>query len=172
MHTERDDQPTPHRSVDDVAGDAIPVDLGSDFDPIDGAERQWPRERWAWRERIRANPVALFWYRIGVGFVGGLMMLGAALTGWLPGPGGIPLFMLGLVVLSSEFTWAHNVMLWFKRFFDRFQALPTRWKRVFTVLCVLGILVTWYGIAIWYGLPDWLPAGIVVQLEKLPYVQR
>ncbi|MGO4958304.1 PGPGW domain-containing protein [Luteococcus sp. Sow4_B9] len=171
MHADHDDPRSSELPLGSP-GDAVPVDLDSSFEPLQDLADDWPRDRWAWRARIRANPVSLFWYRLGVGLVGGLMMLGAALTGWLPGPGGIPLFMLGLVVLSSEFAWAHRVMLWFKSFFDRFQALPLPWKRGLGLVCVIAILVTWYGIAVWFGLPDWVPDGIATQLERLPWVQR
>lgn len=29
--------------------------------------------------------------------------------GWLPGPGGIPLFLIGVAVLATEFVWADRV---------------------------------------------------------------
>jgi hypothetical protein len=28
------------------------------------------------------------------------------LTGWLPGPGGLPLFIIGVTILSTEYHWA------------------------------------------------------------------
>ncbi|HIW31018.1 MAG TPA: PGPGW domain-containing protein, partial [Candidatus Luteococcus avicola] len=43
------------------------------------------------------------------------MMVAAALTGWLPGPGGIPLFLMGLAVWASEFEWAHRLLSVFDR---------------------------------------------------------
>ncbi len=46
------------------------------------------------------RPIALF-----VGFT--LVLLAGAI-GWLPGPGGIPVFLLGIYVLASEFSWADN----------------------------------------------------------------
>ncbi|MEL4356787.1 MULTISPECIES: PGPGW domain-containing protein [unclassified Luteococcus] len=154
-------------------GDAIPVDLADDFTPVaQKGTRDWQKDRWAWRARIRANPIALFWYRIGVALVGLLMMIGAALTGWLPGPGGIPLFMLGLVVWSSEFTWAHNVMMWFKRAFDWFLGWPARARQMFIAGCILCALATWYGLAVWHGVPAWLPEALARQLDRLPGVER
>ncbi|TAH33289.1 hypothetical protein EYC58_01515 [Candidatus Saccharibacteria bacterium] len=33
----------------------------------------------------------------------------AGLTGWLPGPGGIPLFLIGIAILATEFTWAKKI---------------------------------------------------------------
>jgi len=41
--------------------------------------------------------------------VGSLFILAAGLTGWLPGPGGIPLFLIGIAVLATEFAWAKKV---------------------------------------------------------------
>lgn len=52
--------------------------------------------------------------------VGLVLILLAGLTGWLPGPGGIPLFLLGIAILATEFEWAKGVrdrvLLWLKRF--------------------------------------------------------
>ena len=44
-------------------------------------------------------------------------------TGPLPGPGGIPLVLLGLAIWSSEFEWAHKLMQWFKAQLHRFRRL-------------------------------------------------
>ena len=41
--------------------------------------------------------------------VGSLFILAAAATGWLPGPGGIPLFLVGIAILATEFVWAEKV---------------------------------------------------------------
>lgn len=48
-------------------------------------------------DKIR-RPIVL---TVGMFFV----VLSGAL-GWLPGPGGIPLFLLGIAILSSEYHWA------------------------------------------------------------------
>jgi hypothetical protein len=44
--------------------------------------------------------------RVGVFVVGWALIILAAAIGWLPGPGGIPLALLGLAVLATEFEWA------------------------------------------------------------------
>lgn len=125
-------------------------------------------DRWAWRDRIRANSVALFWYRIVVGVVGLVLMVAAALTGWLPGPGGIPLFLMGLAVWASEFEWAHRLLSVFGRWFERFKAMSPRNKRFFTVATIICILITWY-LAAWYaGVPTWLPDVVENWLKTLP----
>jgi hypothetical protein len=41
--------------------------------------------------------------------VGTILILAAAATGWLPGPGGIPLFLVGIAILATEFIWAERV---------------------------------------------------------------
>lgn len=39
----------------------------------------------------------------------GLILLGI-LTGWLPGPGGIPLILAGLALLALNYVWAENLL--------------------------------------------------------------
>lgn len=41
--------------------------------------------------------------------IGLIFILLAAITGPLPGPGGIPLFLIGIAILASEFTWAERI---------------------------------------------------------------
>jgi hypothetical protein len=41
-------------------------------------------------------------------FVGGSLIVTAGLFGWLPGPGGIPLFLVGVAILATEFVWAEK----------------------------------------------------------------
>lgn len=40
--------------------------------------------------------------------VGSTLVLAAGATGWMPGPGGIPLFLIGVAILASEFVWAER----------------------------------------------------------------
>ncbi len=47
--------------------------------------------------------------RIAVDAAGYLLIITAALTGWLPGPGGIPLFIAGLGLLSINNEWARKL---------------------------------------------------------------
>ncbi len=125
-------------------------------------------DRFAWRAKIRRNPVALFWYRIGVAILGGLLMLASALTGWLPGPGGIPLFLAGLAVWASEFAWAKGLMDWFIGFFKWFARVNRRVK----TLALAGVtavgLSVWYVVAIVTGIPAGLPDGLEGALGHLP----
>jgi small-conductance mechanosensitive channel len=56
--------------------------------------------------------------------IGSLFILAAAATGWLPGPGGIPLFLVGIAILATEFVWA-----------ERFRDL---------ILAIIKRIATWY----------------------------
>lgn len=47
--------------------------------------------------------------RIGIDAAGYLLIIAAGLTGWLPGPGGIPLFVAGLGLLSINNIWAKDL---------------------------------------------------------------
>lgn len=44
--------------------------------------------------------------RIGVDVLGYFLIIAAGLTGWFPGPGGIPLLILGLSLLATNHEWA------------------------------------------------------------------
>ncbi len=58
--------------------------------------------------------------------VGTLFIIASVLTGWLPGPGGIPLFLVGIAILATEFEkaqkfrdvilgWVHTFGKWYRR---------------------------------------------------------
>ncbi len=53
--------------------------------------------------------------RIAVDAAGYLLLAAAVATGWLPGPGGIPLALVGLGLLSINNTWAKRLREWFLR---------------------------------------------------------
>lgn len=72
----------------------------------------------------RKFPVRL--RKLIVGIFGTIFIIAAALTGWLPGPGGIPLLLVGIAILATEFEWAevvrdkifdilHDIDRWLKR---------------------------------------------------------
>jgi uncharacterized protein (TIGR02611 family) len=133
----------------------------------------WQREdRWAWRRRIRSDPHKYRIYRVLVAVVGTLLILLGAATGWLPGPGGIPLALLGLAVLASEFEWAHRLLQWAKRKAheagERARRQP-RWVRWLGGLgTAAGVVVAvWLGLAL-LGVPGWVPGQVAATLEGLP----
>jgi len=129
-------------------------------------------DRWEWRRKIRENPRKLMFYRIGVGVLGGLLIIAAPLTGWLPGPGGIPLFIAGLAVLASEFEWTQRLLYrvkdWVKALTAWTGKQPAWLKALGTLALFLCVLV-----AIWLylaalGVPGWLPDSWGSFLYKLP----
>lgn len=127
-------------------------------------------DRWAWRRRIRADPRKVRIYRVLIAVLGLLLILFGALTGPLPGPGGIPLVLLGLAVWASEFAWAHRVMQWLKLQLHKLrgwsrprQALA--WLIFFSCLGALG-----YADLLVFGVPTWVPPTIAAALHRLPGV--
>lgn len=48
--------------------------------------------------------------RLGIDIAGYLCIVGAVLTGWLPGPGGIPLLIVGLGLLATNHEWAARLL--------------------------------------------------------------
>jgi uncharacterized protein (TIGR02611 family) len=129
-------------------------------------------DRWAWRRRIRQNPHKLRIYRVVVGFAGLLLICLGLLTGPLPGPGGIPLVLLGLAIWSSEFEWAYRLRQRFKAEIRKFRGWSTRrkvafWLVFFAVCASLG-----YCYLLVLGVPFWMPDVGATLLEELPGVHE
>jgi len=125
-------------------------------------------DRWRWRRKIRQNKRQLAVYRVAVGVLGLLLIAVGLVSGPLPGPGGIPLVLLGLAVWSSEFEWAHQLMLWFKKQLHRYGTWSTPTKVLFWVafFACCGLLGYCYPLAL--GIPGWLPGSVDVVLQRLP----
>lgn len=133
-------------------------------------------DRWAWRRKIKADPTLRKVYRGAVGFVGVLLMVVAAGIGWLPGPAGIPLFLLGLAILASEFDWAHRLLRRAKkearRLEERARRQPRWVKWLGGVGTAAGIaLVAWGYLAV-LGVPGWFPDAVANALLQVPAVER
>jgi len=128
-------------------------------------------DRWAWRRRIRQNPHRLRIYRVGVAVAGLLLICLGLLTGPLPGPGGIPLVLLGLAIWSSEFEWAYKLRQRFKAEVRKFRGWPTRKKVLFWVVffAVCGLFGYCYLLVL--GVPFWVPEVGANLLEHLPGVE-
>lgn len=140
--------------------------------PVNGAHPapHEPPDRLAWRVRLRSTPTGRLWLRIGVGVVGTAMIIAAPLTGWLPGPGGIPLFLAGMALLSTEFLWAKNTKRWVHRQLRAYMAWTPGRQRLFWVgfFALVG-LFGWAGLVI-AGVPKWLPEPVTALLMYIPCV--
>lgn len=58
----------------------------------------------------KKKPERKFIKRIAIDVAGFSMIIAAPLLGWLPGPGGIPLFVGGLALLASNHVWAERIL--------------------------------------------------------------
>ena len=130
--------------------------------------RESVEDRWRWRAKIRRNPYQLRAYRVLVALAGLFFVVLGFVSGPLPGPGGIPLVLLGLAIWSSEFVWAQHVMAWFKVQLHRFrswsrpkQALA--WAVFFACCGAFG-----YSYLLLLGAPAWMPTRAEDVLAKLP----
>ncbi len=47
---------------------------------------------------------------IGIDVLGVLLIIGAFVFGWLPGPGGIPMLLAGLGLLATNHEWARRLL--------------------------------------------------------------
>ncbi|MGI5952267.1 MAG: PGPGW domain-containing protein [Brooklawnia sp.] len=139
---------------------------------VNGATRvpHEPPDRLAWRAQLRSTPTGRLWLRIGVGVLGAALVIAAPLTGWLPGPGGIPLFLAGMALLSTEFIWAKNSKRWLMRRLATYLSWTPHQQRLFWAgfFVVLGIL-WWIGLVA-LGVPDWVPHQLGQFLVYLPGV--
>lgn len=127
-------------------------------------------DRWVWRRRIRSNPHQLRVYRCVVAAVGLLLVLLGLATGWLPGPGGIPLVLGGLAVWASEFGWAHRLMLRFKHALHVFRAWSRGKKAVFWLVFLTTCALLGWGFLALVGPPAWIPFEVDRVLAVLPGV--
>lgn len=83
--------------------------------------------------------------------LGLVLIMIAPLVGWIPGPGGIIIFLLGIAVLASEFDWAENLQEFFlktvpKEVKKRWRPTP-KWEITFditSVILMIGALFSAY----------------------------
>lgn len=115
------------------------------------------------RVRIAANSTLDLVYRISVGIVGAVVLALGVIAIPYPGPGWLIVFT-GLGILASEFTWAHRLLKFVRRHYDRFMEWFSRQSIVVqaagvllttvVVLATLWILGVFGMVGGWFGL-DW-----------------
>jgi len=69
------------------------------------------------------NLLRKYFKRIAIDAAGYGLLILSVLTGWLPGPGGIPLFLAGLGLLSINNAWAKKLLEYFKTNGQKFLEL-------------------------------------------------
>ena len=125
-------------------------------------------DRWRWRRKIREDKRKLAVYRVAVGLLGLFLIALGFVSGPIPGPGGIPLVLLGLAVWSSEFEWAHQLMMWFKKELHRYRTWSRTKQVLFWVIFFACCGLIWYLYLLLTGLPTWLPGSVDMLLQRLP----
>ena len=104
-------------------------------------------------------------FRKPIVFVTGIILICIApIVGFVPGPGGILVFLLGIAILASEFDWALSLKSFFlksvpKEVKKRWRPTP-RWEYVFDITAFC--LITYSAIFAHYSY--WVPsayAGLV-----------
>ncbi len=126
---------------------------------------------WAWRRRIRAKPASYRIYRVVVGLVGLLIVVGGLALVPLPGPGWVIVFV-GLAVWASEFEWAQR-LLHFAR--ERLR-MWSEWlkPRPWWVKGLVGLGTAVLVAAVFYllflvsGIPGLMPDQATAWLVRLP----
>ncbi len=79
--------------------------------------------------------------------VGLALVIISPFTGVLPGPGGIPIFLIGVAILSTEFEWAKRLRDWT---LDKVQWLGQLWRRhkvvgtLIIIVCAVSIMAGSY----------------------------
>ncbi|WP_305095208.1 TIGR02611 family protein [Prescottella sp. R16] len=133
---------------------------------LEEAENKWRRRR----RRIAANTSLNLAYRIGVGFVGTIVLAAGIVAIPYPGPGWLIVFA-GLGILASEFAWAHRMLHWIRARYDRFmewfshrsvfvKALGVLFTTI-VVVATLWVLGTFDLLGTWVGLEQsWLESPL------------
>lgn len=122
------------------------------------------------RAKIAANPTFDLAYRITVAVVGLVVLVLGILAIPYPGPGWLIVFA-GLGILASEFTWAHRLLTFVRKYYDRFMDWFSAQSIVVkalggllttaVVLLTLWLLGTFSLVGGWFGLTwPWLSSPL------------
>lgn len=95
----------------------------------------------------RANNQRPLYQRIAIDIAGGILIIISPITGVLPGPGGIPIFLAGLGLLATNHEWARRVIetaatSWQQSTAKIFQANPLLSRAIdalFTLVIVAAV---------------------------------
>lgn len=100
---------------------------------------------------------------IAIDIAGGVLIIGAVLLGWLPGPGGIPLLLGGLGLLAINHYWAHKLLLQLKENgLKIMDAVFVEKKWVMMTYDVMTILLVMLAGVIFYVYDNYLWRGFAI----------
>jgi len=124
---------------------------------------------WAWRRRLRANPATARLYRLFIGVLGLVIVVGGLLLVPLPGPGWVIVFA-GLAIWASEFEWAQRLLDYAKdklRAWNGWVRAQALWLQALAALATMAfvLLVIWAMLKI-SGVPGFLPDGVEYFLQN------
>ncbi|TWE12912.1 uncharacterized protein (TIGR02611 family) [Rudaeicoccus suwonensis] len=130
-------------------------------------------DRFEWRARLRTKPPLNAAYRIGIGFLGLVVVAVGAAAVPLPGPGWLIVFA-GLGIWGTEFAWARDLLHFARRKvhgWNQWLAPKPWWVKALVglVVCAFVLGAMWAMFAI-SGVPGLLPDSIENLLRKLPGV--
>ncbi|TWP35803.1 TIGR02611 family protein [Leekyejoonella antrihumi] len=152
-----------------MSGNRSPQQTVRPADPT--AEGDAPAERFAWRRRIRANPLVNTAYRCGIAVVGAAIVVGGIILLPLPGPGWVIIFA-GIGVWATEFAWAKRLL----RFAQQKVAAWGRWMQrqpwwmqgLVTLGIVVLVLLVFWGLFAIGGVPSFFPGWATDLLGHMP----
>lgn len=82
--------------------------------------------------------------RLAIDIAGFGLIIISPFLGWLPGPGGIPIFLAGLGILSLNYDWAENLLKDFEKkrveFTDKYLMTDKKTSRIIDTLSILIIV--------------------------------
>ncbi|MEI2775513.1 MAG: TIGR02611 family protein [Tetrasphaera sp.] len=118
---------------------------------------------WAWRRKLRSNPTTARLYRLAVGALGTVIVVGGLLLVPLPGPGWLIVFA-GLAVWASEFEWAQRLLDWVRakvRAWNDWIRAQARWLQALAavVTAAFVVAVIWAVLRV-SGVPGFFPDGL------------
>jgi hypothetical protein len=95
--------------------------------------------------------------RVGIDAVGYFLILAGAALGWLPGPGGIPLVLAGLGLLSINNDWARRLREYLLKhggrvatiIFPKNPLVEWIYDALVAILLVIVTILAWSHAAVW-----------------------
>ena len=130
---------------------------------------------WEWRRKIRSNQHSHRIYRIVVGVVGLIIVVGGLLMVPFPGPGWLVVF-LGLAIWASEFEWAqrllHRAKGTLKTWTERLRPQPWWVKGLVLLVTIATVAAIFWLLFLISGVPGLLPDIVEEWLRKVPGLAR